>query len=137
MHATYRTVWKEVMDLCKEAWPQFEWSERLLVTNYDTERRPFQMWKMLMEYSGVTFNRVTNLPSLSEATWEQFLRRNSTPSKFLTWLRTILLGDVDVYKADFFESGRLDVIFVRLAMPLTPKTLATISRRCLTTIRVV
>ena len=77
----YGPVWKEVEALCRETWPRYKWTEKKVKTKYDTERRRYQLWKALIEYSGVSLDPTTGLPLMSDATWEQFLRRNDTPSR--------------------------------------------------------
>ena len=101
----YSPVWKEVMDLCQEAWGgnRYKWTEKIISTKYDTERKRFQIWKTLMEYSGVELDRVKNLPVFTKATFDQFLARYQTPSRSLTWLEDTPLGDVDVYEGVFFR----------------------------------
>ncbi|KAK4234557.1 hypothetical protein C8A03DRAFT_18561 [Achaetomium macrosporum] len=100
----YTAAWLEVKDRCIERWPQLPWTTNHIALKYDTERRRFQLWKMLVDgYSGVTYDFETGLPRCSEATWEQFIKRNNTPSRSVLWLRTVPLGDVDVYRSVFFR----------------------------------
>ncbi|EAQ91722.1 predicted protein [Chaetomium globosum CBS 148.51] len=100
----YGPIWQEVFERCQEQWPRFPWKPNIIATKYDTERQRYQQWKMLVDgYSGVTFDYTANLPCVSESTWEQFVLRNNTLSKSVTWLRTIPLGDVDVYRSVFWR----------------------------------
>jgi hypothetical protein len=70
----YGPVWEEVAEHCAEQWPQYNWDDGVIKTKYDTERRRFQMWKLLVdEYSGVTLDPDTGLPLCSDAMWEQFV----------------------------------------------------------------
>ncbi|KAK4232793.1 hypothetical protein C8A03DRAFT_19989, partial [Achaetomium macrosporum] len=100
----YGPVWQEVMERCREAWPQFPWSTKVIAVKYETEKKRFQLWKMLVDgYSGVTFDHETGLPQVSDATWKQFVKRNNTTSRRVIWLRTVPLGDVDIYRSVFFR----------------------------------
>ena len=103
-HRDYGVVWKEVIGRCKELWPRYNWSDKVIKTKYDTERRRFQLWKILVdEYSGVTLDPDTSLPLMSDATWEQFVRRHNTSSRSVIWLKITLLGNVEVYRSVFFR----------------------------------
>ncbi|KAL2142020.1 hypothetical protein VTI28DRAFT_1710 [Corynascus sepedonium] len=100
----YGPIWQEVLENCRERWPRYPWKTQIISSKYDTERRRYQQWKMLVDgYSGVTFDYTTGLPCVSESTWEQFVKRNNTNSKSVLWLRDIPLGDVEVYRSVFWR----------------------------------
>ncbi|KAL2125791.1 hypothetical protein VTI74DRAFT_2738 [Chaetomium olivicolor] len=106
----YGPVWAEVLGYCQERWPRYPWTKQSISSKYDNERRRFQQWKMLVDgYSGVTYNYETGLPYMSDSTWELFVKRHNTNSKSVVWLRTVPLGDVEIYRSVFFReraSGR-------------------------------
>ncbi|KAK4235911.1 hypothetical protein C8A03DRAFT_46030 [Achaetomium macrosporum] len=105
----YGPVWSEVLERVRERWPQFSWTKQSIASKYDTERRRFQLWKSLVDgYSGVTYDHSTGLPSMSESTWEQFVARHKTKTKSVAWLRSVPLGDVEVYRSVFFRERASD-----------------------------
>ena len=80
-----------------------DWTAKQIKTKYDTERKRFQQWKLLVNgYSGGGF-LPDGRPDISDDTWERFLRQNNTPSRKLNWLMTTPLGDVDVYRSVFSQ----------------------------------
>ena len=92
-------VWIDVVERSREVWPRYGWSDRVISTKYDTERRRFQAWKTLVDgYPDVTLDPETGLPIIPAATWEQFVQRNKAPGKSMNWLKTTPLGDVGVYR---------------------------------------
>ncbi|KAK3353706.1 hypothetical protein B0T25DRAFT_426538, partial [Lasiosphaeria hispida] len=56
-------------------------------SKYDTERGRFRLWKTLLEYSGVSYDEVLNLPTASESAWETFMARYHPKARPATWLR--------------------------------------------------
>ncbi|KAK3899443.1 hypothetical protein C8A05DRAFT_18127 [Staphylotrichum tortipilum] len=109
----YGPAFETVVERCQQAWPQFPWSKKTIAAKYDTERRRYQAFKMLMEgFSGVTYNYDTGLPDASETTWESFLSKNNTKHRDFGWLRRIPLGDRDVYEVVFWRerAAGLDIV---------------------------
>ena len=91
-------VWSDVVERSREVWPRYGWSDKVISTKYDTERKRFQAWKTLVDgYPDVTLDPDTGLPIVPAATWEQFVQRNKPWGK-LNWLKTTPLGDVGVYR---------------------------------------
>lgn len=100
----YGPAWESVLVHCQRSWPQFPWSKKTIAAKYDTEKRRFQAFKMLLEgFSGVTYNYITGLPEAPESTWEAFLSKNNTKHRDLGWLRRVPLGDREVYEAVFWR----------------------------------
>ncbi|KAL2152195.1 hypothetical protein VTH82DRAFT_5379 [Thermothelomyces myriococcoides] len=98
----YRPIWQEVLERCQELWPQYSWKPEIISAKYDTERRRYRQWKALVDgYPSVTYDYSTGLPQMPEATWTRFVKRNNMNSRSVAWLRTIPLGDVDVYRSVF------------------------------------
>ncbi|KAK0732027.1 hypothetical protein B0H67DRAFT_566460 [Lasiosphaeris hirsuta] len=99
----YGPAWEYVLPRCKEAWPRYPWSKEALSNKHFAERRRFTAWKVLLEYSGVSYDWELHLPIASEATWEQFFKRFNTPTRPVTWLRKTPLGDEKVYESVFWR----------------------------------
>ena len=78
-----------------------DWTAKQIKTKYDTERKRFQQWKLLIDGYPRGGFLPDGRPDVSDDTWERFLRQNNTPSRKLNWLMTTPLGDVDVYRSVF------------------------------------
>ncbi|KAK0733042.1 hypothetical protein B0T26DRAFT_3996 [Lasiosphaeria miniovina] len=108
----YGPAWDTVLSRCQQLWPQFPWSKNTVLGKYDTERRRYQAFEMLLGYSGVSYNYDTRLPETSDTTWESFFMRNNTRHRDHGWLRYTPLGDRDVYEVVFWreQASGFDIV---------------------------
>lgn len=100
----YGAAWKEVVERCKEKWPRHNWSENIVSTKYDTERRRFHLWQALMDLPDVTVDPDSRMFVVPDATWAQFVRRYGSPSRSVAWMRTQPLGNLDLYHSVFGDN---------------------------------
>ncbi|KAL2137640.1 hypothetical protein VTI28DRAFT_8681 [Corynascus sepedonium] len=107
----YGPAWESVLERCQKSWPQFAWSQKTIAAKYDTEKRRFQAFKMLLEgFSGVTYDHITGLPEASESTWEAFLSKNNTKHHGFSWLRRVPLGYREVYESVFWREQGIESV---------------------------
>ncbi len=100
----YGPAWDVILGHCQRAWPHLLWTKKTVAAKYDTEKRRYQAFKMLLEgFSGVTYNYETGFPEAAETTWEAFLRKNNTKHRDFGWLRRVPLSDREVYDVVFWR----------------------------------
>ncbi len=99
----YAPVWSQMVPWAKERWPQYPWTARALSDKYMNEKKRFRVWKSLVDESGVSIDPVTNLPQAPDDKWEAFVRRFTTNTLSVDWVRTTELGDIDVYTEVFWR----------------------------------
>jgi Myb/SANT-like DNA-binding domain len=99
----YTPAWNATLEAMKEKYPTFPWSIKSISDKYENEKKRYRSWRNFMAISGVNLNRETMLPGAPDAVWESFFARNNTRTRSVNWLRTVPLGDSDVYATVFFR----------------------------------
>ncbi|CAK7273384.1 hypothetical protein SEPCBS119000_005626 [Sporothrix epigloea] len=98
----WESVFKLVLADARQRWPDDAWKPSTISSKFINEKNRYSQWLSFYQQPSVTYNvRTGLLQTDDEEEWKAFLASYGPTRRSCAWLRTVPLGNVEVYEAVF------------------------------------